>query len=197
MGICMYAQTLSDDKIDIIMADPPQVWLIIEPDDTARYLREIGQAKPPGIFSRLLGNKKEWPPRIPAFSFSENERHELDLDKSWDGVNFCLKQLIPAGACKNFFEDGKPVGKVEVGYGPAMCLSSGEVTAIAAKYGALSGAELLAQFIPSRMKDVYPEALWAKDNDDCRDYLTENFQDLKVFLENAAAHKLGVIVQYT
>ncbi|MDB5839237.1 MAG: hypothetical protein JWQ23_1189 [Herminiimonas sp.] len=197
MGVCMAAQTLSDEKISIIMADPPQVWLIVDPDDSSMYLKEIGQSKPPGILSRLIGQKKEWPPRIPAFDYAENERHELDMDKSWDGINYCLKQLISDGQCKNLFEDGMLVGDVEVGYGPAMCLISNEVAAIAREYDAISGAELLAQFIPSKMKGVYPEGIWSEDRHDRREYLTEYFAALKTFLKTAASHKLGILVQYT
>jgi hypothetical protein len=40
----MCAQTLSDDKIKTIMADPPLVWLILASDDTEMYpMKSVNQ----------------------------------------------------------------------------------------------------------------------------------------------------------
>lgn len=197
MGICLVAQTLSDAKIAAIMADPPLVWRLVSPDDNEFYLEETGQTSPPGFLSKLFGKPREWPPKIPDFVYAENEFHELDMDKAWDGVNFCLKRLIQAGECPNFFADGRPVGKVEVGYGPAMCFSSDEISKIAGKYAAISESDLLAQYVPAQMKEVYPDALWSRGDDDSRQYLTENFAALKTFLELAAKYRLAVLIQYT
>ena len=197
MGICMVAQTLSDDKIEKIMADPPLVWRIVSPEDTEFYLQEIGQSKPPGFLSKLFGGNRQWPPAIPNFAFAENESNEVDMDKSWDGVNFCLKKLVHPNQCRNLFEDGRPVGKVEIGYGPAMCFASEEVSRIAKAYGVISEEQLLAQFSPADMKGVYLDGLWQRGDDDAREYLSENFAGLKVFLNLAEKNRLGVVIQYT
>ena len=119
------------------------------------------------------------------------------MDKSWDGVNFCLKNIVRPDVCPNLFEDGRPVGKVEIGYGSAMCFTSDTVAKIAQAYGAISDADLLAQYVLAQMKDVYPESLWQREDDDGREYLTENFMALKKFLNLAETHQLGILIQYT
>ena len=197
MGICMVALTLNDDKIEKIMADPPLVWRIVSPEDTEFYLQEIGQSKPAGFLSKLFGGNRQWPPAIPSFAFAENESNEIDMDKSWDGVNFCIKKLIHPSQCRNLFEDGRPIGKVEIGYGPAMCFTSEEVSKIAKAYGAISEENLLAQFSPAEMKGVYLDGLWQRGGDDAREYLSENFAALKIFLNLAEKNRLGIVIQYT
>lgn len=49
MGVCVYAQTLSVQKIQAIRAHLPWAGRVIAPDDPQAYLREIGQHKPPGF----------------------------------------------------------------------------------------------------------------------------------------------------
>jgi hypothetical protein len=196
MGICLAAQTLQDEKIATLHSQPPLVWRIVAPDDEEAYLMEIGEDKPPGFLARLFGSKRQWPPTVPSFDFGDAELHELDMDKSWDGVKFCLKPLL-AGKAPDFFEDGRTIGHVEVGYGPAMSFTSDQVATMATAYGVITEKELLAQFMPSKMGDVYLDGLWQRDDNDAREYLTENFKALQEFLETAARHRLGVLVYYT
>jgi len=196
MGICLVATTLSDDKIHSLLAEPPLIWRAIEPDATDLYLDAIGQAKPPGWLARLFGDKRPWPPKIPDFSFVEGERIELDMDKSWDGANFCLRKLLHNGECPNFFEDGKPIGDVEVGYGPAMCFDSRLTARIARAYCAVTRDDLLAQYAPEEMGDVYPSKLW-DDDKETLSYLEDYFLELQNFLRQAEQHHMGVVVYYT
>jgi hypothetical protein len=197
MGICMVARTLSDEKIQTIMTDPPLVWRVVSPEDVDFYLMESGQSKPPGLFARILGTKREWPPKVLEFEFAEGELQEVDLDKSWDGINFCIKKIARSSGYPNLFADGKAVGKVEVGYGPALCFESNDVAKIAELYASISEAELLAQYVPAEMKGVYLDGLWQRDGDESRSYLTENFAFLKTFLDLAKKNRLGIVIQYT
>ena len=192
----MQAVSLDDEKISRLLADPPLVWRIVEPDDPAWYLKEIGRAPSTGFFARLFGGQAEATP-IPQFAFGPNELRDVDLDKSWDGLNFCLKQLVPSLGCKNLFEDGLPVGGVEIGYGPALSLSSDQVAHIARCYRGLSGEDLLAKFAPSKMSDVYPRQLWVRDDEFCRSYIVDNFNALNAFVQQTAENKLGMLVLYT
>lgn len=200
MGVCMSAMTVSDDKIGQLLADPPLVWRVVEAENPHFYLRELGYDKRAGwlarLFSRLLGRRSEAPP-VPHFRFSAGELRDVYLDKSWDGVNFCLRKLIVPGSCKNLFEDGAPVGDVEVYCGPVSVLTSDEVAAIAACYRPLTGADLLAQYRPEEMEDLYPRGLWNHASDDVTSYIVDNFAELKAFVEQAAQDRLGILVQYT
>jgi hypothetical protein len=197
MGVCLVAQTLDDTKIQAIIANPPLVWRIVAPEDPLCYLKEIGQAQAPGFFSRLFGKQRAYPAEIPEFIFGAAENKVLDMDKSWDGVNFCLNRLIPKDECPNFFEAGRKIGKVEIGYGPAQCFMSGEVSKIATQYGQIADTELLAAYQSSHMGKTYPHGFWTRDTADCRDYLKEHFAALKAFLSDAQAHQLGILIQYT
>lgn len=196
MGVCMCAQAVSDEKILTVLASPPLVWRIVDPDDHKAYLKEVGQLKPPGFFDRLLGRTWKWPPDIPDLGLTEIERETLDVDKSWDGINYCLKQLVTPGRCKNFFEDGQAIGNVEVGYGQALAFLSQDIAIIASVYCEISTNDLLQEFVPSKMCGVYPEAIWRSDDEETREYLADNFVLIQKFLANAATNRLGVIMQY-
>jgi Domain of unknown function (DUF1877) len=193
----MCAQAVSNDKISTALSSPPLVWRIVDPDNHDAYLREVGQLKPPGFFDRLLGKTWKWPPDIPDLKLTEIEREILDVDKSWDGINYCLKQLVAPGRCKNFFEDGQAIGKVDVGYGQALAFLSQDIAIIASVYCEISTNDLLQHFVPSKMHGVYPEAIWRSDDEETREYLTENFLVIQKFLAKAAENRLGAILQYT
>lgn len=195
MGICMQAVSLGDEKISRLMAEPPLVWRIVEPEDLEPYLRAIGRSSSTGFFARLFGGKAQ-PAPVPRFAFGPGETRDVYLDKSWDGLNFCLKQLLPSRGCKNLFEDGTPVGDVEIGYGPALSLTSKEVADIAACYRGLSGKDLLAKYAPSQMRDVYLGDFWSRGDESCESYLVENFDALNAFVQQAAANRLGMLVLY-
>ena len=197
MGICMVARALSDEKIQALMANPPLVWRVVSPEDVDFYLKETGQTKPPGFFERILGVKRQWPPKVPSFEFTGSELVEVDLDKSWDGINFCIKKIARSAGYPNLFADGKAVGKVEVGYGPAMCFMAHDVVKIEEFYSSITKAELLAQYVPAEMKGVYLDGLWQRGGNDGREYLTENFATLKAFLSSVKANHLGILIQYT
>ncbi len=197
MGVCLVATTLTDQKIRALLADPPLVWRVLAPEDNAAYLEAIGRARPPGWLARLLGDKRPWPPEVPGFTFAAGECVDLDMDKSWDGVNFCLKKLVGKDQCPNFFEDGTPVGKVEVGYGPAACFDSAAIARIAQACCAIGRDTLMAQFAPAQMGDVYLNGLWEQDNDDARAYLEDNFLALQDYLRQAEQQKMGALVYFT
>jgi len=197
MGICMTVRALSDDKIRAILEEPPLVWRIVAPENPELYLEESGQAGRPGFLARLLGAQRKRPPRVPDFVFSEAEAHEVDLDKSWDGLNFCIGRLVGRGDCPNLFEDGAEVGDVEIGYGAAMCFGSAEVARIAERYAAISEADLLAEYAPAEMEGVYPGALWVRGDEECRAYLADSFAALKEFLLNVKREGVGILIQFT
>lgn len=197
MGICLSAQTLSDEKIERIITDPPLIWRVVAPENVDLYLKETGQSKPPGFLAKLFGSKREWPPIVPQFEFASGERHEVDLDKSWDGIDFCVSAIERSAAYPNLFKDGQEVGNVEIGYGPAMCFTSDQVARLANLYQSIAEEELLSKFEPAKMKGVYLDGLWQRGDDDSRDYLTENFAALKAFLAFSAEKRLGIVIQYT
>lgn len=197
MGVCLVATTLSDQKIRMLLADPPLVWRLLAPEERGYYLEAIGRARPPGWLARLLGDKRPWPPEVPDLALEAGEGLDLDMDKSWDGVNFCLKKLVAKDACPNFFEDGTPVGDVDVGYGPAACFDSAATARIARACCAITRDSFMAAYAPAEMGGVYLDGLWEQDNDDARGYLEDNFLALQDFLREAEQRKMGMLVYFT
>ena len=197
MGICMYAKAVKDEKISAILANPPLVWRLLAPEDDAAYLEAIGQNDPPGFLARLFGDKRKWPPDIPKFNFSDEECRDLDLDKSWDGINFCLKSILNPEDGLNLFEDGKNVGTVEVGYAPAKCFTSDDISRITDRYSLIAESDLRSRFAPDEMSEVYPTGFWTRDDDECWEYLRDSFAALQEFLGHAKLHGLGIVIEFT
>lgn len=197
MGVCFVSVTAADEMIKAVHQNPPLIWRLYAPDDEELYLSEIGANKKPNIVGRLLGKKElPKPDPLPIFEYKDGERFEVDLDKSWDGINFCLKKLVTEETI-NIFEGGSPVGRVEVGYGPAMTFESHQVKSIQAAYEAIRPSELVRMLNPSEMTKVYPKAIWNSDDEETQEYVTENFEQLKKYLNRASSLGLGIVVFYT
>jgi hypothetical protein len=93
------------------------------------------------------------------------DRLEIDLNKSWDGINFCLKKRVPQKV-PHLFQDVKCIDGIEVGYGPATHFLSGDVIIIADAYSKIPVAYLLSSYNPKKMKGVYPDGLWIQESKD-------------------------------
>lgn len=197
MGVCFVAFTAKDEKIESVLSEPPLIWRLYDPDAEAFYLAEIGADRKPGFLGKLLGAKPvAVPDPLPSFIFEAGERSEIDLDKSWDGLNYCLKKRMENDV-PNIFEDGILAGRVEVGYGPAMCFTRDPVHKMAAGLQDITEEAILEAYDPSDMGKIYPKGLWIRDSEDVRSYLTENFIALKQFLANASEKQLGVAIVFT
>lgn len=199
MGICCGAQAVSDTVLDQVLTNPPLIWRLLTPDDAEAYWEATGQGQKPGLLARLFGAKApttEKPALPPPLPLPDPPVPDVDLDKSWDGINFCLKK-ITGDKAPNFFESGTPVGKIERGYGPALALRSATVAAIASSIALLQPADILAHYDPAAMKKIYLGDAWERNTDDMKEYLTENFQSLKHFLQACAARNLGCLVTFS
>jgi hypothetical protein len=194
MGICFLSYTVSDGNLSEILADPALVWRVVEPDDDTAYLHEAGIGRPQSLLSKLFGKPRPVPP-VRTLAFSEHELRVLDLDKSWDGLRACLKACAPQAP--DFFEGEGPVGTVDIGYGPGLYIRSDHLARIAGSLLAVSEAQLLDALRTTDFTGTYLGDLWARSDDDCRDYLLHNFRDLQAFLRHAAGHSLGAVLRFT
>ncbi len=197
MGIVFVSITAEDEMLERVFNEPPLIWRLYDPDNVEFYLDEIGAGKKPGFISKLFGAKEvAAPDPLPCFKYKANNRRELDLDKAWDGINYCLSKLTIDNYL-NIFEDGETIGKVDVGYGPASAFSSSEVSTLSRQISAINKEQLLAAYNPSTMHDVYPDGMWASDDEELKEYLIDNFLELKDFLKFASDQQLGLIVIYS
>ncbi len=198
MGICCGAQAVSDNVIDQLLANPPLIWRLLAPDDADTYWQATGQNQKPGLLAKLFGAKPatEKPSLPPPLPSPDPAVPDMDLDKSWDGINFCLKKIV-GDKVPNFFEGGTPVGKIDLGYGPALAWHSRDLAVFANALALVTAEDILAQFDPVAMKQVYLGDAWARNTDDMKEYLTENFLSLKNFLQTCGARGLGCLVSFS
>lgn len=194
MGVCLVSYAVSDAHIDAVLADPPLIWRIVESEDESSYLRELGNAAKVSVFARLFGKARP-APEIRHLSFTAHELRCVDLDKSWDGLNGCLKVCAPQAP--NFFEGSGQVGKIEVGYSAALYHRSEAMQRIAEAYAGLTAEQLLATFRSLDLTRAYPRGMWQQRDADIESYLTENFAELQAFVKHTREHALGAIIQFT
>ena len=101
MGICFVAYAVNDATVARVLADPPLIWRVLEPDDENVYLRASREDTRPSLLSTLLGRSAP-PLTSHTLEFSAPELRVLDLDKSWGGPNACLRVCAPE--IPSFFE---------------------------------------------------------------------------------------------
>jgi len=201
MGMCLALCTLGDENIRKVLADPPLVLKVIAPDDPEMY-EEARKESSPGLFAKLFGKEKTPGEPHPDLAIAKGEVADADLDKAWHGIHYMLTQSAWEGeAPLNFLVvGGRPVGDIEVGYGPARAFSAEEVRAIHMALKPIDRLSLKARFNPEEMMklDIYP-TIWDRDpaEDDAFDYCAENFDTLKGFVEDAAYRQVGLIVYLT
>ncbi len=196
MGICCSLYALSPEQLARLRADPPLIWRLLEPDDASTYLAEIAPPQRASWLQRLLGRAQT--PAAPAVAvpdFPGHERLEADLDKSWDGLRHCIGRCAPDAP--DFFAGDGPIGRIEVGYGPALAVDSDTLARYAALLEGVGEEGLRRQLQSSDFKDVYLGDLWRRQGADVEDYLLENFRELLGFLRQAAAQGQAAVICYT
>lgn len=133
-------------------------------------------------------------------AFIGKERTSTDLDKAWHGLHWLLTGTEYGGKEPLCFllAGGRPIGDVDVGYGPARAISSNEVVAWDDALKQISGDELSRRFDPKAMlkAKIYPE-IWArslKGEEDTLAYLLEYYATLKQFVVAARKEQSGLLV---
>jgi hypothetical protein len=204
MSMILGMATLGDANIARLLANPPLVWRVIAPDDPEAYEQAVQAAARPSFLGRLFGGARasgSAPPGDPAvpLALAEGEGESTDLDKSWHGIHYLLTGTAWEGdEPLNFLvAGGRPVGDIDVGYGPARVLSSAETRVAHHALARLTEDDLRARFNPADMmkKEVYPE-IWDRspEEDDTLGYLLEYVETLKSFLAQAVERNQGLVV---
>lgn len=124
---------------------------------------------------------------------------ELDLDKSWHGIQYLLNSAawqIGEGAGAAIL-GGAEIGE-DNGYGPARLIDSETVRAIATALDTLDDETLRARFDPGAMAaaDIYP-SIWNEGAEVFDNYLVPNIAQLRGFYQTAAANGQAVILALT
>ena len=199
MGMCFGMVTLSDTNIRRVLADPPQIWRVLAPEDPEAYENERKSASTAGGFlARLFGKPAPQQPGEDV-QLGDGEGEVEDLDKSWHGIHYMLTKTAWEGPEPlNFIAvGGQQVGNVEVGYGTARVLTSSQVIAINNALRPIDEEYLKRRFDPADMKrlDIYPD-IWERDpaDDDALGYCIEYFETMKAFISKAVERDMGLVV---
>jgi hypothetical protein len=156
----------------------------------------IGNLRPASDaeIERLLEN----PSGITRFLFGSeaDERERVVLNKAWHAIHFALTGTRLGGdEPLNFLvAEGTPVGDVDVGYGPARVLTSGQVQSIASALAPVDPEEVGRRVDVQKLDEelIYP-GNWQRDGIGV-DYIVANYRDMRDLIERAAAQGQGLIL---
>lgn len=197
MGMCLVLHSVSDRNIERILESPPLIWRLVAQDDPEIYLETVNKSKK-GIFSKIFGKKNtDSNQEIPNLEFVEGENTEDDLDKSWQGIHYCLNKTdYEADPPMDFITDGGiTAGDIEVGYGPARLFDGNAVKEIEKRLSKVTSEHLRKNYNPTDMEklDIYPN-IWERDGEKGFEYIAEYYVTLKSFISNCSKHNLGMAV---
>jgi hypothetical protein len=195
----MTVTAVSDATIERVLSDPPLIWQVIHPGMPAP-IPAIEQKTPP-FLGKLFGKPQpeETPePAAATLVLGEDEMDTLDLDKAWHILHFMLGNDVWDGNPPlNFILlGGEDVGKIDVGYGPARAMRSGDVQIAKEALDKVSDDEIRSRFDPSAegMSEVYPNGWHEPDpTGQGLQYILDNMASLREFLATTARRRHGLI----
>ncbi|PCJ17697.1 MAG: hypothetical protein COB02_12830 [Candidatus Cloacimonadota bacterium] len=197
MGMAASLTSISDDNIDIILANPPLIWRIIAPDDPETYFDAVDLNSKQGFFLKIFSKKNKKAKELPNINFLENENKEIDLDKAWDGLNFCLNQNSSSfdSLLTFIIQGGEDIGDIDIGYGPGRFFRDKTTKDIALLLNEWDENKLRESYNPKKMEelDIYPN-IWMTDNEEAFEYILDHFKVLKAFINECVKDNLGILI---
>lgn len=196
MGMYATFNAVSDANISAILETPQLIGGIVFKEEPDIYWEDSKDTAKLNLFEKLLGKKPVpmTPSERPRLTLTENESNEIDIDKAWHGIHYCLTQDIGEGNHPLGFilYGGRSAGDIEVGYGPARLFTSVETAAISTLLEKVSSDDLKENYKPEKMDDVYPSVIWMRTDEDNFEYIDEYFAVLKNFLSACVRDGLGM-----
>jgi hypothetical protein len=199
VGIYLAIYALSDATIELLHADPPLAWRVMDPERPEREAEARADRQPrPGVFARLFkGAKVEPPPPAPPLELAPGEGDlgpAGDFEKSWHGLHYLLTGMAEEGEPPlNFLMGGGRELEIEDGEWPLLTHSSADTRRIADALGRLSDEEVRNRSNPVEMKrlEIYPD-FW--DEPENVGYLLEDVRRLRETVSEVAGRGLGLLV---
>ncbi|WP_448562651.1 YfbM family protein [Trichothermofontia sp.] len=125
------------------------------------------------------------------------DNNSLTLDKAWHVIHYLLTGETWGGAFPEGFllVGGTPIGEEDVGYGPARAFRASEVAILATTVASLDDPTFCDRFSVKRLQaaGIYPSFGNRSDAEECS-YFLAYFQQLRTFLQQAAASQQGLLV---
>ena len=129
----------------------------------------------------LLSN----PSGLGVFLYEEDSQ-VCNVDKAWHAIHFLLNSNVwkHSSVGGSIFLGGVPVSDEDMGYGPARYFSVDESASISGELTSITGAKLLSNFAALTSEpEIYPGF---SDNEEDREYIVQNFYQLKEFCAETA-----------
>ncbi|ESQ81378.1 YfbM family protein [Asticcacaulis sp. YBE204] len=193
MGMVLVLKRASDEDQARLHACPKAIHRFVS-DDEDDGDADLGDAG--GWLARLLQPFKKPEPKasdvvFDSYAFDD----EFDADKAWHGLYFLLTGTAYEGAAPpRYLLNAPPIGKEDVGYGPAMSISANQTAELSRHLNGLDRGAVLARFDAKRMTelDIYPD-IWEESEIELKDYLGGGFDGLKAYCQKCADHGLGML----
>lgn len=192
MSMILYLRQVSNEKLDELLAEPERVaFFLFGPEDAPK----------PGLLARLFGGRRGEAAAAPPWE-PPAEGECIDLDKAWHAIHYLLNFSDWEGKEPFCYlvTGGRAVGDVDVGYGPARGLRSGQVRRFRDAVASVGAAGLSARYDPDELADhdVYP-GIWraTAEDDDPLAYLQGHFARLVAFLDRCVEKNRGLLVYLT
>ena len=152
------------------------------------------------LSAEALAELQADPDRIEDYLYPDDGDSEppnyIDLDKAWHGIHYLLTGTAEGGIQPQSLAvfGGEEFGP-DVGYGPARFLTVDQVRRVAEHLSALTPEALASRFNAKDMeaKQIYPDVIWVRDGQEALGYALDNYQQLQVFYQDAAARGDAVI----
>ena len=190
----MYATLVevTSEEAQALMRDPSEVngLLEIAPDQ-------------PGLIGRLFGKK---PVEAPSYRMQWGpleSRTQVDLDKNWSVLHTLLTGgglEAGTGTPEGFIaHGGSEIGDIDVGYGPAQLLDTGEAGRVLEALQRVDHKWIESKWDIALLKsaDPYPSSWGDLDEEDAqiwREDLSVVVQELKSFLAGVVERKSSVVL---
>ena len=201
MTCSLYRATAAD--LDRLRADPEAMGRFIESIEGPSL--PVRQVRPKGILGFLLRLTPITIEEVVPESERPDAAHDaprhpdryLDIEKAWHGLHFLFTGTSDGGEepASYLMHGGETIDDE----GFARALTPSQVQRFASFVAALTPAELRRRYDAARMitLDIYPERIWNDDADgehSPREWLIENFGDVRAFAAQAAAAGDGLVI---
>jgi hypothetical protein len=195
MGMVLVLKKASATDLKKLHERPQRVLRFLMPDEA------FPVEKPAGFFAGLIASLTgKAADSADDITFDQIDAEEADMDKAWQGIYFLLTgDPLQGKGPGTYLMNGRPIGDVEVGYGPAWSLTPDQVLDLSGHLDALSNETLLARFNGRRMDElnIYPE-IWSRDpEDESKEYLADGIDTLRAYCHDSARDGLGLVVYIT
>ena len=164
----------------------------------------LGYSAPPqpmlaGLFTRLFGRGAVDDHKSALAIEQVAENDVTDVDKAWHALHFMFTGTDWEGGFPEGFllSQGEPVGKVDVGYGPARSFTAGEVHEIDRFLSSLSDDALRSRldFDAMHRKEIYPNVWDNHDGfDDEWEYINDGLTRMRTFVTETSHRSMCLLV---